>query len=68
MGKWGSGVYELRVKTDKPYRVFYVAKFKEAIYVLHAFIKQTEQTDKKEIEKGKMRYKALLNERRGLKI
>lgn len=32
----GAGVYELRVKTNKQHRVFYITKFEEAIYVLHA--------------------------------
>src|SRR5579872_2220670 len=56
----GMGVYELRVKADKHYRVFYVAKFENAIYVLHAFAKKTQQTSTKDIDKGKERYKALL--------
>lgn len=64
----GAGVYELRVKTDKQYRVFYVAKFEEAIYVLHAFVKKTQQTSQKDIELGAVRYKALLNERKARKL
>lgn len=56
----GSGVYELRIKAEQQYRVFYVAKFSEAIYVLHAFVKKTQQTAQRDLEKGKQRYKALL--------
>ena len=56
----GMGTYDLRVKADKQYRVFYVAKFEEAIYVLHAFIKKTPQTSQRDIEKGQERYKTLL--------
>lgn len=63
----GAGCYELRLKIDRQYRVFYVAKFHEAIYVLHAFVKKTEQTSKTNIELGTSRYKALLNYRRGKK-
>jgi phage-related protein len=37
----GPGVYEIRIYAQDAYRVFYVAKFKEAIYVLHAFQKKT---------------------------
>ena len=33
----GPGTYELRLQTDDAYRVFYIAKFQEAVYVLHAF-------------------------------
>ena len=36
----GAGVVEIRVRAaDGAFRVFYVAKFAEAIYVLHAFQK-----------------------------
>lgn len=59
----GPGCYELRLKIDRQYRVFYVAKFHEAIYVLHAFVKKTEQTSKTDIELGITRYKALLKYR-----
>lgn len=66
MGTIGAGVYELRVKTDKQnYRVFYVAKFEEAIYVLHAFVKKTQETSQQDIDKGKERYSALLCHRKG---
>ncbi len=34
----GSGTYELRIKEyGNEYRIFYVAKFGDSIYVLHAF-------------------------------
>lgn len=60
----GAGCYELRLKIDRQYRVFYVAKFHEAIYVLHAFVKKTQQTSKTDIDLGSDRYKALLTHRR----
>ena len=40
----GPGVIEIRVHTRLEHRVFYVAKFEEAVYVLHAFEKRTRQT------------------------
>ena len=55
----GSGVYELRIKMKNFYRVFYVTKFDKAVYVLHAFVKKTAQTSKKDVEKGRERYKTL---------
>lgn len=64
MSTVGMGVYELRVNIDKQYRVFYVAKFPEGIYVLHAFVKKTAQTSPADIALGVARYKALMNERR----
>ena len=60
----GAGCYELRLKIDRQYRVFYVAKFTEAIYVLHAFVKKTQQTSKLDIALGVDRYRALLNYRK----
>lgn len=59
----GKGVYELRVKARTQYRVFYVTKFKEGIFVLHAFTKRTQKTSKKDIEIGVKRYKALIEHR-----
>ena len=32
----GSGVQEIRIRAGGAYRVFYVAKFEEVVYVLHA--------------------------------
>jgi len=53
----GAGVYEIRIHVDDAYRVFYVAKFEEAVYVLHAFQKKTQKTAKHDIEIGRQRYK-----------
>jgi phage-related protein len=36
----GTGVIEIRVHADGEYRVFYVAKFEDAVYVLHVFAKR----------------------------
>ena len=66
MGSVGAGVYELRIRADKHYRIFYVAKFEEAIYVLHAFVKKTPQTARHDIEKGRERFKLLLKLREEL--
>ena len=40
----GSGVNEIRIHTGVEHRVLYVAKFEEAVYVLHAFEKKSRQT------------------------
>ncbi len=40
----GVGVYEIRVRTGTEHRIFYVAKYEEAVYVLHAFEKRTRHT------------------------
>ena len=44
MATVGMGVMEIRVHTRLEHRVFYVAKFEEAVYVLHAFEKRTRRT------------------------
>lgn len=59
----GSGVKEIRIRFEKSYRVLYVAKFSEAVYVLHAFVKKTQKTSKKDLDLGADRYKALIKSR-----
>jgi phage-related protein len=44
MASVGPGVNEVRIHTGAEHRVLYVAKFEEAIYVLHAFEKRSRQT------------------------
>jgi phage-related protein len=61
----GMGVNEIRLRDETGIaRVFYVAKFEEAVYILHAFEKKTQKTDDRDIEIGKRRYKVLIEERR----
>ena len=59
----GLGVYVIRVRTGLEHRVFYVAKFDEAIYVLHAFQKKTKKTAQHDIEIGRRRYRTLQQQR-----
>jgi phage-related protein len=60
----GRGVQEIRIRTPDAYRIFYIAKFAEAIYILHAFQKKTQKTARNNIELGQQRYKQLLQERK----
>ena len=46
------------------FRVIYVAKFGESIYVLHAFEKKAQRTPRADIELARVRFKALVNERK----
>ena len=48
----GAGVIEIRVHADGEYRVFYVAKFEDAVYVLHVFAKKTRKTSSLDVELG----------------
>lgn len=60
----GAGVNEIRIRDDAgAFRILYVAKFAEAVYVLHCFQKKTQQTSKPDIQLAQTRYKDLLKER-----
>lgn len=60
MDSVGAGAREIRIKCrDGAFRVFYVVNRPEAIYVLHAFRKKTEKTEKRDIDLAKARYKLL---------
>lgn len=67
MATVGPGVVEIRVHTAQEYRVVYVAKFAEAVYVLHAFNKQTRKTLQHDIELAQQRYSELMRARSKLK-
>ena len=60
----GPGVREIRIHADGEFRVLYVARFEEAIYVLHAFEKKSRRTPKSDIDLADARYRGLVNERR----
>ena len=60
----GSGVMEIRVRAENEFRVFYVARFEEAVYVLHCFVRKTRTTRKADIDLGQQRYAAMLMLRR----
>ena len=59
----GPGVREIRIHTALEHRVLYVAKFAEAVYVLHAFEKRSRKTAKDAVELARQRYRALVRER-----
>lgn len=60
----GLGAMEIRVHGEKEFRVFYVARFEEAVYVLHCFVKKTRSTRKSDIDLARRRYAAMLELRR----
>jgi phage-related protein len=59
----GTGVREIRIQSEGAYRVIYVAKFEEAIYVLHAFEKEAQKTAKRDIELARSRFRELVRNR-----
>lgn len=59
----GTGVREVRVReANGAFRVIYVAKFHDAIYVLHCFQKTSQKTSKGDLDLATRRYKDLLKE------
>jgi phage-related protein len=64
----GAGTREIRIKdVTGIYRVMYVAKFEEAIYVLHCFQKKRQTTSQQDIDIAQARYRAIVNARKAKK-
>ena len=60
------GVEELRVWDDSgTYRMLYIARFTEAVYVLHAFKKKARATSGRDLELARIRYAELRRGRHG---
>lgn len=60
---WGPGVKEIRIRdSDAAFRIIYVAKFADAIYVLHCFQKKTQKTSQADRDLAVRRYRDLLKE------
>ena len=60
----GLGVREIRIRAQGQFRVIYLAKFEEAVYVLHAFGKKTQRTARRDLELATTRFRELLEVRR----
>lgn len=57
----GKGVEEIRLlDSTGAYRVIYMARRPEAVYVLHAFQKKTQATPKNDLQIAKRRLRQLL--------
>lgn len=56
----GKGVEEIRVTGDSgAYRLIYLARRAEAVYVLHAFQKKTQATSRRDVEIARKRFAQL---------
>jgi phage-related protein len=61
----GAGTREIRIRDmSGAYRVMYVAKFEEAVYVLHCFQKKTQATSRLDKRVAEARYRAVVNTRK----
>ena len=59
----GPGVREIRLRDiGGAFRVVYVVRFADAVYVLHCFQKKTQRTSKADIDLAKRRYRDLAKE------
>ena len=55
----GAGAYEIRLHVLGEWRIVYVAKFDDAVYVLHAFQKKTQRTSQQDIKLAAKRYQQI---------
>ena len=63
MNTVGQGVKEIRIRDAAgAFRVIYVARFADAVYVLHCFQKKTQKTSKADLDLASQRYRDLLQE------
>ncbi len=59
----GAGVNEIRIRDDgDPFRVIYIAKPAEAVFVLPCFQKKTQKTPKPDLELARKRLRELLQD------
>ena len=55
----GPGVNEIRIHVLGEWRVIYVAKLADAVYVLHAFQKKGQKTNRNDVELARKRLKQI---------
>ena len=61
----GAGTREIRISdAEGIFRVMFVAKFEEAVYVLHCFQKKTQSTSKRDKDIATARYRAVIHQRK----
>lgn len=68
MSTVGGGVVEIRLRGQREHRVLYIARFQEAIYVLHAFEKKTRRTAKDDLVLARSRLRDIEAYRRSRKV
>lgn len=63
MNSVGAGVREIRVRDPNgAFRVMYVTKLKDAIYVLHCFQKKSQRTSRIDVDTATRRYRQLIED------
>lgn len=56
----GPGVTQIRIHTGVEHRILYLARFAEAVYVLHAFEKRVRQTGRADLDLARRRLAQLI--------
>lgn len=65
MPEIGRGVEELRLRNESgAYRIIYLARFEDAVYVLHCFSKKTPRTSGQDKHIAQVRFQAVCQEHR----
>lgn len=59
----GLGVQESRIHAGTEHGVFYVAKFVDAVYVLHVYEKRAQRTPQADLDLTRQRLRLLINDR-----
>ena len=59
MNEVGPGAMEIRIHVLGEWRIIYVAKFVDSVYVLHAFQKKNKRTRQEDIELARKRYREI---------
>ena len=61
MATIGKGVWEIRISDEAgQFRVIYIAKLKDAVFVLHCFQKKSQKTPLKDLDLASKRLRELL--------
>ena len=57
------GVREIRIRVGNEYRILYIAGFEDVLFILHAFVKKTQRTSRRDIELARERFGLIMRER-----
>jgi len=57
----GTGVQEIRIRDEHgAFRVIYLARLPDAVYVLHCFVKKTQRTSQRDLDVARRRLNELM--------
>ena len=56
----GPSVREIRIHVENEYRILYIAGFEDAFFILHAFVKKTQKTSRRDLDLAKKRFDLIM--------